>query len=64
MTWAEIPGHWARKLDAGDPIDVEFIGTIRLLPENMAEVKDDVAQAIQNVIGASGAKVVEVTGDA
>lgn len=47
-------------LESGDPIEVDFLARIRLFPEDVAEAGHDIAQAIQNQIGASGAKVVEI----
>jgi hypothetical protein len=40
--------------------EYEFTATIKLSPKDLREADGDVAQAIQNVVGRTGACVVEV----
>ena len=43
-----------------DYVEYEFTATIKLSPQDLREADGDVAQAIQNVVGRTGACVVEV----
>lgn len=52
--------RFAEAFEQGDPVDVVFTAEIRLFPEDVADAGHSIAQAIQNQIGSSGAKILEV----
>jgi hypothetical protein len=41
-------------------INIFFRASIRLFPEDLAGANNDLDQAVQNVVGPSGAKVIEI----
>jgi hypothetical protein len=60
MAWDDLTQDQRDALEQGDMINIFFRASIRLFPEDLAGANNDLDQAVQNVVGPSGAKVIEI----